>query len=109
VKVPALLPLDVELYTADFEANWGPLFELWHSRVEPDGSTRGNALFRFVDWESRRNRRRFSIPLLYSADHDDRRSRHSLLLGLVRFGGGVGGVELKILGMPILTPEVSGR
>lgn len=108
-KIPALLPLDIERFTGDFEASWGPLFELWRSRREADGSTRGNALLRLVDWESRGGRRRFSIPLLYSGDWGPRRSTHSLLLGILRFGGGEGGAELKLLGMPILTPEVRPR
>lgn len=109
VKFPTLLPLDTELYAGDFEANWSPLWELWHSRSYPDGATRGNALLRLADWEAREGRARFSIPLLYSYDGDRTRSSHSLLLGLVKFGGGEGGAELKLLGMPILTPEVRAR
>ncbi len=109
LTIPALLPLDAEGYTADFLAAWGPLFELWHTRASPGGESRGNALFRLVDWESRGGRSRFSIPLLYSRDSSARRTSHSLLLGLLRFGGGEGGAELKLLGMPILTPEARGR
>jgi len=103
--VPALLPLDIERYTGDFNANWGPLVELWHTRREPDGRLRGHALLRLVDWEFAPERTRFSLPLLYSLDRTPRRTSHSLLLGLIRFGGGEGGAELKLLGMPLLTPE----
>lgn len=109
VKAPVLLPLDIERYAGDFEANWGPLWELWHTHREADGSTRGNALLRLVDWESRGGRSRFSIPLLYARDATPRRTRHSLLLGLVQFGGGEGGAEFKLLGMPLVTPEVATR
>lgn len=109
VSIPTLLPLDIERYAGDFQANWGPLWELWHTRREADGSTRGNALLRLVDWENRGGRSRFSIPLLYERDATPRRARHSLLLGLIQFGGGEGGVELKVLGMPLVTPEVATR
>lgn len=105
VKVPALLPLDIDRYTGDFEANWGPLFELWRTRTEADGATRGNALLRLVDWESRGGRTRFSIPLLYSLDAGPRRTTHRLLLGLLRFGTGEGGAEVRLLGLPIVVPE----
>ena len=84
-----------------------PLFELWHTRRDADGSARGNALLRLVDWESSAGRTRFSIPLLYSLDATPRRTTHTLLLGLLRFGGGEGGAELKLLGMPLMTPEVA--
>lgn len=111
ITIPAPLPLDIERFTGDFLANWGPLFELWRTRCEADGSTRGNALFRLFDWESRDGRTRFSMPLLYSYDGSDdgtqRRSRHSLLLGLIRFGGGEGGAELRLLGLPVLTPDAA--
>jgi hypothetical protein len=104
-KAPVLLPLDTELYAGEFEANWSPLWELWHTHRFADGSTRGNAALRLVDWESRGGRSRFSLPLLYSYDGTPRRWSHSLLLGLIKFGGGDGGAELKLLGMPILTPD----
>lgn len=106
VKVPALLPLDIERYTGDFEASWGPWFELWHTRRTADGASRGNALLRLADWESRDGRDRFSIPLLYSLDRTPTRTTHRLLFGMVRFGGGEGGAELKLLGMPLLTPDL---
>jgi hypothetical protein len=109
VRFPVLLPLDTALYAGDFEANWSPLWELWHVRSTADGWTRGNALLRLVDWESRGGRKRFSVPLLYSYDATPRRTTHSLLLGLLRFGGGVGGAEFKLLGMPILSPEAGAR
>lgn len=105
-KIPALLPLDIERYTGDFEASWGPLFELWHTRRDADGRLRGNALLRLIDWESSEQRTRFSIPLLYALDATPRRTSHSLLLGMVKFGSGVGGAELKVLGMPLVTPEI---
>ena len=109
VKVPALLPLDVDPYTGDFEANWGPWYELWHTRREADGSASGSALLRLFDWEQRDERSRFSLPLVYSYDRSGRdeaeRTHHSLLLGLFRFGGGAGGPELKVLGLPLMTPD----
>jgi hypothetical protein len=109
VKIPALLPLDAERYTSDFEANWGPLVELFHDRREANGDRHGNALLRLVDWDSYGSERRFSLPLIWSARWDERRWRHDLLLGLVRFGGGAGGAEFRLLGMPIVTPEAAGR
>ncbi|MSR45906.1 MAG: hypothetical protein EXS13_02365 [Planctomycetes bacterium] len=108
-RIPALLPLDIERFTDDFDASWGPFYELWHTRRDADGRTRGNALLRLVDWEHGDGRTRFSIPLLYSLDATPRRTTHSLLLGIVRFGFGEGGTELKLLGMPLVTPQVAAR
>ena len=108
-KSIALLPLDAERYTADFEANWSPLVEIVHLRREANGDRRGNALFRLIDWGTFGDERRFSLPLVWSARWDDRRWRNDLLLGLIRFGGGAGGAEFRFLGLPIVTPESPGR
>jgi len=108
-KVIALLPMDVERYTSDFEANWGPLFELYRNRRTADGDRDGAAAFRLVQWSATGDERRFSLPLLASARWDDRRWRSDLLLGLIRIGGGAGGAELRLLGLPLLTPEVVAK
>jgi hypothetical protein len=109
--VPALLPLDAEQYTGDFLAAWGPLVQLWHTRDEPGGDWRGDALLRLVDWDhdARSDRTRFSLPIAYSLDTSPRRTTHSFLFGAIRFGGGEGGAELKVLGLPILTPDAPAR
>jgi hypothetical protein len=108
-KVIALLPMDVERYTSDFEANWGPLFELYRNRRNADGDRDGAAAFRLVQWSATGDERRFSLPLLASTRWDDRRWRSDLLLGLIGIGGGAGGAELRLLGLPLLTPEVVAK
>lgn len=105
----ALLPLDAERYTADFEANWSPLVEILHVRRDANGDRQGNALFRLIDWGRFGSEQRFSLPLIWSARWDERRWRNDLLLGLIRFGGGDGGAEFRFLGLPIVTPESPGR
>jgi len=104
-----LLPLDVERYTFDFDANWSPFVEIFRTRREANGDRQGNALLRLVDWGTCGDEHRFSLPLLWSARWDERRWRHDLLLGLIRFGGGAGGAEFRLLGLPIVTPETAGR
>lgn len=102
--IPALFPLERNQYTADFQANWGPLFQLYRDRENKD-ERRIQALFRLLEYRREKDRSRWSIPLLYSGEHFRGRTRHDLLLGLIRFGHGQGGGEFRLLYLPLWSPD----
>jgi len=105
LDVPALLPLDVPRFTADFEANWGPLFQLYHTDRDAAGTVRRSALFRLFRQESGPAGSRWSVPLLYAGRHRDGRTTHDLLWGLIRVQTGRGGLGLRLLFLPLLRPD----
>lgn len=109
MEVPALLPFAVKRFTQDFHDNWFPWFLLYRSQEKPDGSHRVQALFRLIDYSASPEHAHWSVPLVYSGSRRDGRTTHDLLLGLIRVSTGEGGLGLRLLFLPLLSPSRDPR
>ena len=108
LRFPILIPSDAGPVFRELAANLDPLIELYHDERRPDGSRRLRALFHLIDYRCDGDETRFSVPLLYSNHRGPERNTHDLLWGLIRFGTGRGGTELRLFFLPLLTPEDEG-